>query len=159
MEELQHFLPNKNFTPSRLCRLIPSLSTALSTSHFFPSFLLNPLPPHQTVQERMPNCPNISPNPYLGCHHEGWCGSLTCQLHSTMDQSSLSWTMQTPVTNHDPSLSFSLHISDPHPSLRPLLPALVFRLMQLLSHHPVHYRSAPASVKAPITGSRPSPRP
>lgn len=59
--------------------------------------------------------------------------------------------MQTPVTNPDPSLSFWLHISAPHPSLRPNPPALAFRLMQLLSQHPVRKPPpplAPASVQA-----------
>lgn len=70
--------------------------------------------------------------------------------------------MQTPVTNPDPSLSFWLHISAPHPSLRPNPPALAFRLMQLLSQHPVRKPPPPRSCfgsSSPAPTPRPSPRP
>lgn len=55
--------------------------------------------------------------------------------------------MQIQVTN--PSLFSWLHISALNPSLRPLPPALAFRLIQLLSQYPVCFPPAPAVVQAP----------
>jgi len=66
-----------------------------------------------------------------------------------MDQWSLSWTVQTPVTNPDPSLSTWLNISASHPSLCPLPPALTFRLTQLLPQHTARFPSPRLQLKLP----------
>eukprot|EP00064_Thunnus_orientalis_P001283 superscaffoldBa00000086_g1285 len=88
----------------------------------------------------------LFPPAHLKCHSAS-PGQSPCAMQITYqhkakretcveDKESLSWTVQTPVTSPDPSLSSWLHISAPHPAPPP---ASAFRLMQLLSQHPAHF--------------------
>lgn len=151
--DLKHQYKQKLYTQQAVTVESITLHSSVSTSRFFPSFLLTPLPPHQTVQERMatstPPTPTLaaiirgdavlspvsSTPPWLSRASAGPCRplSLTLTLPSLPGSTSLPLT---PVCNPFrlpwPSGSCSCC-----PSIQPVTP------------------SAPAS----SPDSRPSPRP